>query len=89
MSEPDDALDELLPRVRGEYFEMPGLYLTVAQAARLWGLEAVVCEALLSRLVASGFLRQTAAGAFALATSENRRRPGDGPKPDTEARSAA
>ena len=70
--EPDYAFDELLWRVRGEYLEMPGLHLTVPQAARLWGLEAVVCDALLSSLVASRFLRQTAGGTFALATSEGR-----------------
>lgn len=72
MCEPDYAFDELLSRVRGEYLEMPGLHLTVRQAARLWGLEAVVCDALLSRLVASRFLRQTPAGTFARATSEGR-----------------
>jgi hypothetical protein len=70
--EPDHAFDELLSRVRGEYLEMPGLHLTVPQAARLWGLETIVCDALLSCLVASRFLRQTAAGTFALATSEGR-----------------
>jgi hypothetical protein len=70
--EPDYAFDELLSRVRGEYLEMPGLHLTVPQAARLWGLETLVCDALLSCLVGSRFLRQTAAGTFVLATSEGR-----------------
>ena len=27
----------LVDRVRGEFMEMPGLQLTMAQAARLWG----------------------------------------------------
>jgi hypothetical protein len=31
---------EWLRRIRGEYLEMPGLCLTLAQAQRLWGLEA-------------------------------------------------
>jgi hypothetical protein len=70
MCEADYAFIELLARVRGEYLEMPGLHLTVAQAVRLWGLNAVVSEALLSCLVASGFLRRTERGAFALAAPE-------------------
>ena len=32
-------LSELLGRIRGEYLEMPGLKLTLAQAQRLWGLD--------------------------------------------------
>ena len=68
--ERDDAFDGLLARVRGEYLEMPGLRLTVAQASRLWGLDAAVCDALLTCLEASGFLRQTAVGAFRLASSD-------------------
>lgn len=70
MCEADYAFGELLARVRGEYLEMPGLHLTVPQAIRLWGLNAVVSEALLSCLVASGFLRRTARGTFALAAPE-------------------
>ncbi len=70
MCERDSGLDELLARVRGEYLEMPGLRLTVSQASRLWGLDAAVCEALLSCLEASGFLRQTRAGAFGLASTD-------------------
>lgn len=40
---------ELLGRIRGEYSEMPGLSLTLAQAQRLWLLECSTCEALLER----------------------------------------
>ena len=43
---------------------MPGLRLTGAQARRLWGLDAVVCEALLGALVDAKFLFQTRDGAF-------------------------
>jgi hypothetical protein len=53
-----------MTRVRGEYLEMPGMQLTVAQAARLWQLEAPKCEALLNLLVDEGFLLKTPAGAF-------------------------
>jgi len=42
---------------------MPGLRLTVPQAARLWGLDVPSCEAVLAVLVRSSFLRWTPAGA--------------------------
>jgi hypothetical protein len=48
--------DALERRVRGEYLEMPGLRLTPAQAARLWGLEPAVCDAILMSLCDNGFL---------------------------------
>ncbi len=70
MCERDYAFDELLARVRGEYLEMPGLRLTVSQASRLWGLDAVVCDALLTCLEASGFLRKTTTGAFGLVCTD-------------------
>ena len=62
--------DDIMRRARAEYLEMPGLRLTVPQASRLWGLDAVVCDALLTCLEASGFLRQTTTGAFRLAASD-------------------
>jgi hypothetical protein len=68
----DDPCEQLLSRVRGEYAEMPGLDLTVPQAVRFWGLGTDACEAALSRLTASGFLRRTRTGSFALATPEGR-----------------
>ena len=50
------AEDALVRRVRGEYREMPGLSLTVLQAARLWGLDSRTCAALLTTLTTmSGF----------------------------------
>ena len=70
MCEQDFAFQELLARVRGEYLEMPGLRLTVSQASRLWGLDAVVCDALLSCLETSGFLRRTRLGAYGLAAAD-------------------
>ncbi len=54
----------LLHRIRGEFLEMPGLHLTLPQAARLWHLDAVTCDAALRALIDTGFLRQTARGAF-------------------------
>ena len=56
--------DEVLRRVQGEFLEMPGLRLTEAQARRLWGLDAAVCEALLSALVDANFLFKTRDGSF-------------------------
>jgi hypothetical protein len=55
---------DLLQRVRGEFVEMPGLRLTLAQAQRLWGLDRTVCENLLRTLVKARFLRETREGAF-------------------------
>jgi hypothetical protein len=52
-------------RVRNEFIEMPGLRLTVRQAARLWGLDAPVCENVIDVLVRSAFLRWTAGGTVA------------------------
>jgi hypothetical protein len=56
--------EEVLNRVRGEFLEMPGLRLTGAQARRLWGLDAAICEALLGVLVDAKFLFRTRDGAF-------------------------
>ena len=50
---PDRALRE---RVRGEYLEMPGLRLTLAQAARLFDLELRLCSQVLETLVTDGML---------------------------------
>ena len=52
-------------RVRNEFNEMPGLRLTVCQAARLWGLDPPVCESVIDVLVRAAFLRWTAAGTVA------------------------
>ncbi len=52
----------LADRVRGEFLEMPGLQLTMSQAARLWGMEQTACRAVVDALVAASFLRWTPAG---------------------------
>jgi hypothetical protein len=59
----EQSLD-VLRRVKGEYIEMPGLRLTIAQAQRLWGLDRAVCDALLGALVEAKFLFRTRDGAF-------------------------
>ena len=43
-------------RVRAEFYEMPGLRLTVAQAARLFDLELTHCAQVLNALVVDGTL---------------------------------
>ena len=64
-------LESLAVRIRGEYCEMPGLRLTVAQGCRLWQLDAATCEALLEQLVREAFLYRTPNGAY-IALSLNR-----------------
>ena len=55
--------EAVLRRVRSEFFEMPGLRLTPAQATRLWGLERDACQQVINALIDSAFLRWTRAGA--------------------------
>jgi hypothetical protein len=52
----DAELRALEARVSAEFREMPGLVLTVGQAARLFGLEIPRCERVLSALVGRGVL---------------------------------
>ena len=52
---------ELRGRVRGEYLEMPGLQLTLAQACRLWNLSLAAGQQVLDGLVADAFLRRRGA----------------------------
>ena len=47
----------LLRRVHGEYMEMPGLSLTLAQACRLWNADPATSLDVLTRLVDDQFLR--------------------------------
>lgn len=58
-AEIERLLADTLARVRSEFIEMPGLHLTVSQAARLLGLDPTTAAQLLDRLVAEGFLRRT------------------------------
>jgi hypothetical protein len=55
---------EWIHLIRSEYLEIPGLHLTRSQVQRLWGLDPVVCDALLEALVEGRFLRRTHAGAY-------------------------
>ena len=57
--------DRALARLRSEFIEMPGLRLTPAQAARLFGIERQDCERLLRSLVHHRFLTEHHDGSFA------------------------
>ena len=63
------SFDTLLQRVRGEYLEMPGLRLTLAQAARLWNLDSTTCRKVLHALTHEKFLAQSVAGSYMRADS--------------------
>ena len=49
----------LVARICGEYTEMPGLQLTLAQASRLWNMQPATSSHVLERLVAASFLRRS------------------------------
>jgi hypothetical protein len=52
----DASMSADLARIRSEYIEMPGLVLTLPQAARLWGLGTQRAADLLTVLLDAGFL---------------------------------
>jgi DNA-binding IclR family transcriptional regulator len=54
-----DDFEVLVARVHAEYREMPGLSLTIQQAARLWGLHLSLCKRVLEELVQRGVLYNT------------------------------
>ena len=56
--------DRLLERVRGEYLEMPGLRLTLAQARRLWAVDEATCGQVLQRLAETNFLARSSDGRY-------------------------
>ena len=59
LAEPDATTrdePQLYVRIQAEYREMPGLTLTLPQAARLFNLEPARCERLLDTLVHASLL---------------------------------
>jgi hypothetical protein len=56
------AIEEPLSEQNRTDLEMPGLRVTLAQACRLWQLDAATCEELLDHLFRDGFIRKTASG---------------------------
>ena len=57
-------MTSLAIRVWGEYKEMPGLRLTVRQAARLFSVAPEVADAVLDELRRASFLSRSADGAY-------------------------
>ena len=55
---------EILRRAEGEYREMPGLSLTLPQAARLWGLDCDTCELVLMKLIERRILTRGLNGTY-------------------------
>ncbi len=51
-------------QIQSEFMEMPGLRLTVAQAARLWHLSPIESERVLGEMVSVGFLRRSSSGQY-------------------------
>ena len=60
----DEGITSVLDRIRSEFTEMPGLRLTPAQAARLWGMERQMSERILDGLAIAGFLSKNRDGAY-------------------------
>jgi len=52
----DPAFDNAVRRAQSDFLEMPGLRLTLPQAARLWAYDALFCSEVLTILVESRFL---------------------------------
>ena len=61
-----EAMTPLAVRVQGEYREMPGLRLTVRQAARLFSVAPDVADAVLHELRRASILTCSHDGVFAL-----------------------
>ena len=64
MSAQQQAIEDVLRRIRGEYIEMPGLRLSSAQAQRLWGLDRATCDVVLRELVHAKFLIRRGDGVY-------------------------
>jgi len=58
----------VLHRIRGEFREMPGLKLNIAQASRLWHLDPRSSKEFLDTLVVDGMLRQNDDGSYLVAS---------------------
>jgi hypothetical protein len=56
--------EQLVTRIKSEYIEMPGLWLTPEQGSRLWAIERNQCEQLLRALVEQRFLTVSSDGRY-------------------------
>lgn len=71
MTKTCDDDQQLCTRIQSEFREMPGLRLTLPQAARLFSIDPERCERVLSALVKAGHLA-TSGSAFASARAGRR-----------------
>ena len=53
----DNDGQDVYRRIHAEFREMPGLRVTLAQATRLFSLDSIRCERVLTALVQTGVLR--------------------------------
>ena len=60
------ARTTLLRRIRGEFEEMPGLSLTLGQAAKLFGIPPETCARILAQFAKEGLLCLTINSRYAL-----------------------
>jgi hypothetical protein len=67
-----ELVTSLAVRLRGEYREMPGLRLTVRQAARLFGIEVDLAAAVLAHLRNTRVLALAPDGAYSLLSEPSR-----------------
>lgn len=58
------SLTDWIAMVRAEFLEFPGLSLSGSEMHRLWDLEPEILDAILNRLIASGFLIETPTGMY-------------------------
>jgi hypothetical protein len=68
LAKPEGEIASLRSRIEGEYREMPGLSLTLAQAARLWGLDRATTERVLESLSETNVLSRTRDGIYRLSS---------------------
>jgi Fic family protein len=57
-------LMNLTQRIREEFEEVPGLRVSVAEAAHFWGLDVRTSEEVLTRLLEMGFLSKGVDGRY-------------------------
>jgi hypothetical protein len=64
-----EAVSQWLRVIAADYREMPCLSLTKPQMRRLWGLDSLVCDAIVDALVEARVLRCRVDGAYVAVTS--------------------
>ncbi len=64
MASSRSQLHDWLQLIRAEFSEVPDLQLSQAEVQEMWGLDAMIAEALLAALVSAGFLKRTREGLY-------------------------